>query len=196
MTARNIQLKQHGSAIEISTSAEISNELNSMKMKKECTSSSQNKERNVPTSFIPEESLADDSSIASVKKNRRWSSVAANSSVPDDGDAKGRSNSRQPKSTKKGYVMRKLSEPMHRSRSSNELTSIIRPSRYSSNNLAGLDATGERGMIRGTSCSDLDTIELQDDIPMGEKFQPKASATFVHRGVEFSTSAEVYVFKK
>jgi len=190
MTACNTQ------PIEVCASAEIYNELDSTKKERECcvglTSSSQNKEHHFPTSIIPEESTAGDVSIAAVKKKERRSSVASNTSVHDDSNAKGRSNSRRSNSAKKGYVMRKLSEPMHRSRSSNELSSIIRPSRYSFDNLAGLDAAGERR----TPCSDLDTTELQNAIPMGENLLRTASAAIVNREVEFSTSAEVYVFKK
>jgi hypothetical protein len=78
---------------------------------------------------------------------------------------------------------------MHRSMSSNSLSGIMRPSRYSSNNLASMDATlGQRPtMGRTASCANF-SVE--------PSLQDKSTATWVAHGVEFSKNMEVYVFKK
>lgn len=79
-------------------------------------------------------------------------------------------------------TVRKLSEPMHHSVSSNNLSGIIIPSRYSSNNLAAMN-TGDLGLGRSASCVNLDSLYQQEN-----NLHRTASAAWVARGVELCMS--------
>ena len=96
----------------------------------------------------------------------------------------------------RNVVMRKLSEPMHRCSTTNSSVSgIMRPSRYSSNNLAAMDCSaGSAGLGRTTSCLNFSSLQSQGtDNP---SLPRTTSATWVAHGVEFSKIMEVYVFEK
>jgi len=91
-------------------------------------------------------------------------------------------------------TIRKLSEPMHRCRTTNSsISGIMKPCRYSSNNLCAMNAShmerrfndsvdgGTQPMRRRSSCTDLHSASR--------------SSEWVAHGVNFSKSMEVYVFK-
>lgn len=161
-------------------------------------------------SFLPRASLRDDDSMTPLDlsektdlSDRSKASSASNRSAERRASLPSKSSGhrRQPSNSRRGsdgdtpknVVMRKLSKPMHRSMSSNNLSGIMRPSRYSSNNLAAMDSTSETGMARVTSCMNFDRLQgnLHEDT-----LSKTSNSTWVAHGVEFSKNMEVYVFKK
>lgn len=166
-----------------------------------------------PFSFLPRASLTDDdsmgflelsektnasesikeSSISHRSRERRASMSSGAASTPDLKHQPATARRSSDSDASKIVVMRKLSRPMHRSMSSNSLSGIMRPARYSSisNNLAVMDSSGERDRIN--SSLNLNTLR---ETPKEEKLPRATRTAWVAHGVEFSKNMEVYVFKK
>lgn len=159
-----------------------------------------------PSSFLPRASLTDDDSIGFLDLSEKTEasersrvssasnrSVERRESMPTSSSNHKRRSSRPRRSSDsdapKNMVMRKLSKPRHRSMSNNSLSGIMRPSRYSSNNLGGMDTVGERGRI--SSCLNLNVLPENSC-----KLPRTLSATWIAPGVEFSKNMEVYVFER
>jgi hypothetical protein len=166
------------------------------------------KQQDAPSSFLPRASLADDESTGFLDLSEKTESERSTTSTSrterrPSGLSSSQTSSKRTKSRRssdgdfpasktsnpKNIVLRKLSEPMHRSMSSNSLSGIMRPSRYSSNNLASMDATlGQRPtMGRTASCVNFSREPSLRD---------KSNAAWVAHGVDISKNMEVYVFKK
>lgn len=166
--------------------------------------------RDDATSFLPKTSLGGDNSMTALdltqkidSGKRSESSSISNRSVERRASLPlNLSGHRcQPSMSRRGtdgdapknVVMRKLSKPMHRNMSSNALSGIMRPSRYSSNNLAAMASVHETGMARVASCFNFDVLQ---DKPQDDTLSRTSRSTWVAHGVEFSKNMEVYVFKK
>lgn len=118
-------------------------------------------------------------------------------------------------------ILRKLSKPKHRCVETNQsVLGIMRPARYSSNNLASLNSTNDlSGMSRRHSVNNLSAMGVHQslEMPISTSYSglPRggsnasfdvnnmkngtnsmANASWVAHGVQFSKSMEVYVFKK
>lgn len=156
------------------------------------------KQQDVPSSFIPEGYVADDGSMldlsikSDTSERSRSFTISAPISIHSSKPRKSKysDNARSSRSTEKGYVMRKLSQLMHRSMSSNSITSIMRPSRYSSNSTLYMNNDGIVGIERTMSCMNLNSFQGS----IKKKLSRASSALWIARGVRFSKNMEVYVF--